>query len=256
MHMQLTIQGQSVPAIGLGTWELRGGPCRQAVKLALELGYRHIDTAQMYLNEAEVGRGMEEASVPRDEIFLVTKVWPDDFARDRVLKKTEQSLRDLRTDYADLLLMHWPGGSVPIEETLGAMEELRHDGKVRQIGVSNFSTSQVDEAARSTTIFCNQIKYSPYDRDEEVLQQSQKMNYLLTAYTPLARGRVAQDRILSDIGLSHGKTAAQVALRWLLQQGICVIPKASGETHLKENLNIFDFQLSDDEKKQVANECT
>lgn len=246
------IKGENVPALGLGTWRLSGEQCARSVELALGMGYRHIDTAQMYGNEAEVGRGIKSSGVDRGDLFLVTKVWSSDFAHDAVLGKTRESLRKLGTDYVDLLLMHWPSPSVPVGETLGAMVELQEAGSVRHLGVSNFSPAQVEEAAEHATIFCNQVQYHPYRDQNELLEQAREMDYLLTAYSPVAKGRAANDAILQEIGSAHDKTPAHVALRWLVQQDkVAAIPKASSEEHLKANLDIFDFELSDEEMDRI-----
>jgi 2,5-diketo-D-gluconate reductase B len=247
-----TIRGKKVPSLGLGTYRLTGDACERAVERALAMGYRHVDTAQMYGNEAEVGRGIEDSGVERGEIFLTTKIWPSDFAHDRVISKTRESLKKLRTDYVDLLLMHWPGDGVPLGETLGAMRELQEEGSVLHIGVSNFSPSLVEDATEHAEIFCNQVQYHPYRNQDALLDQSQKMDYLLTAYTPLSRGGVQDDATLKEIGEAHGKTATQVALRWLVQQEkVSAIPKATGEEHLGENLDVFDFELSEEEMDRI-----
>jgi len=247
-----TIRGKKVPSLGLGTYRLTGDACERAVERALAMGYRHVDTAQMYGNEAEVGRGIEDSGVERGEIFLTTKIWPSDFAHDRVISKTRESLKKLRTDYVDLLLMHWPGDGVPLGETLGAMRELQEEGSVLHLGVSNFSPSLVEDATEHAEIFCNQVQYHPYRNQAALLDQSQKMDYLLTAYTPLSRGGVQDDATLKEIGEAHGKTATQVALRWLVQQEkVSAIPKATGEEHLGENLDVFDFELSEEEMDRI-----
>ena len=247
-----TIKSEKVPSLGLGTYRLTGEACARAVGRALSMGYRHLDTAQMYGNEAEVGRGIEDSGVDREEIFLTTKVWPSDFAHDRVLRKTGESLKKLRTQYVDLLLMHWPGDGVPLGETLGAMRELQEEGSLLHIGVSNFSPSLVEEAAIHAEIFCNQVQYHPYRSQAALLEQAQEMDYLLTAYTPLSRGGVGRDATLGEIGETHDKTATQAALRWLLQQDkVCAIPKATGEDHLRENLDVFDFELSEEEMDRI-----
>jgi len=248
-----TIKGEKVPSLGLGTYRLTGEACVRAVGRAVSMGYRHLDTAQMYGNEDEVGRGIEDAGVDREEIFLTTKVWPSDFAHNRVLRKTRESLKKLRTEYVDLLLMHWPGDSVPMGETLGAMRELQEGGSLLHVGVSNFSPSLVDEATEHAEIFCNQVQYHPYRSQNALLDQAQEMDYLLTAYTPLSRGGVRQDATLREIGETHNKTEAQAALRWLLQQDkVCAIPKATSDEHLRENLDVFDFELSDEEMERVS----
>ena len=247
-----TIKDERIPSLGLGTYRLTGDACERAVERALGMGYRHVDTAQMYGNEAEVGRGIEDSSVDRGEIFLTTKIWPSDFARDRVVRKTRESLKKLRTDYVDLLLMHWPGDGVPLGETLGAMRELQDEGGVLHVGVSNFSPSLVEDANEHAEIFCNQVQYHPYRNQDDLLQQAQQIDYLLTAYTPLSRGGVQDDATLEEIGEANGKTATQVALRWLVQQEkVSAIPKATSEEHLRENLDVFDFELSEEEMDRV-----
>jgi 2,5-diketo-D-gluconate reductase B len=247
-----TIKGEKVPSLGLGTWRLSGGECTTAVERALSLGYWHVDTAQMYRNEGEVGRGIKASGVDREEIFLVTKVWPSDFSRDDVVRSTRESLRKLGTDHVDLLLMHWPSESVPLEETLGAMRELQEQGSVRHVGVSNFPPRLVEEATRHAEVFCNQVEYHPYKGQDELLEQAKDKDYLLTAYSPLAKGAVLDDRTLLGIGEVHGKTSAQVALRWLIQQEkVAAIPKATSEDHLNGNLDVFDFDLSDEEMGRI-----
>ncbi len=247
-----TIKGERVPALGLGTWRLSGGACETAVETALSLGYRHLDTAQMYRNEAEVGEGLRKSGVDRAEVFVTTKVWSSDFTRDKLLPAARESLRKLGTDYVDLLLMHWPSRSVPLEETLGAMAELREEGSVRHIGVSNFLPPMVEEAAGITDIFCNQVEYHPYKSQDELRDQAEKMDYLLTAYSPVAKGAVADDAMLEEIGASRGKSPAQVALRWLVQQEkVAAIPKATSEEHLRANLEVLDFELSEEEMGKI-----
>lgn len=247
-----TIKGEKVPVLGLGTYRLTGDACVRAVERALSMGYRHVDTAQMYGNEREVGEGIRASGLDRGDVFLTTKVWPSDFAHDRVISKTSESLKKLGTDYVDLLLMHWPGDGVPLGETLGAMRELQEEGGVLHIGVSNFSPSLVEEATGHAEIFCNQVQYHPYRSQDDLREQAQELDYLLTAYTPLSRGGVQDDATLREIGEAHGKTATQVALRWLVQQEkVSPIPKATSEEHLKENLDVFDFELSREEMERV-----
>jgi 2,5-diketo-D-gluconate reductase B len=248
-----TIRGEKVPSLGLGTWRLSGGECVRAVERALGLGYRHIDTAQMYANEGEVGRGIRNSGVDLEEIFLVTKVRTSSFSHGGVIRSTRESLKKLQTEYVDLLLMHWPNPSVPLEETLGAMRELQEEGSVRHVGVSNFPPAMVEEAAQHATVFCNQVEYHPYRAQDELLGQAEEMDYLLTAYSPVARGRVSNDATLREIGEAHGKTPAQVALRWLIQQQkVAAIPKAASEDHLRSNIDVFDFELKDEEIKRIS----
>lgn len=248
-----TIRGVQVPALGLGTWELSGETCTKAVEHALALGYRHIDTAQGYDNEAQVGLGLERSGVPRDAVFLVTKVKPDNFSRDKAAPSVHESLRKLRTDYVDLLLLHWPNPEVPVEETLGALRELQDAGAVRHLGVSNFTPSQVLEAREHADVFTDQVEYHPYLSQDRLLAQARELDYLLTAYSPVARGKVLDDPTLQEIGEAHGKTPGQVALRWLVQQDhVAAIPKAASAKNRERNLDIFDFELSDEEMARVA----
>jgi diketogulonate reductase-like aldo/keto reductase len=170
-----------------------------------------------------------------------------------VIRRTQESLQKLRTEYVDLLLMHWPGDGVPLAETLGAMRELQEEGSVRHIGVSNFSPSLTEEAAEHVDVFCNQVEYHVYKGQDALLDQARKMDYLLIAYRPLSRGGVEDDATLKEIGEAHDKTAAHVALRWLVQQEkVSAIPKATGEDHLRANLDVFDFELSDEEMDRVS----
>ena len=207
----------------------------------------------MYGNEAEVGRGVEESGVDRGEVFITTKVWPSDYAHDRVIEKTRESLKKLGTEYVDLLLMHWPGDGVALGETLGAMRSLQDEGAVRHVGVSNFSPSLTEEAAEHVEVFCNQVEYHVYRSQNALLDQARQMDYLLVAYRPLSRGGVEGDGTLREVGEAHGKTAPQVALRWLVQQEkVSAIPKATGEEHLRSNLDVFDFELTPEEMDRVS----
>ena len=251
-QMKMTIQGRTLPALGFGTWQLKGDACREAVEDALALGYRHIDTAQAYDNEEQVGQAIKNAGVPRDQIFLVSKVATDKFAPQDTLHTTRESARKLQVNTIDLMLMHWPSDSVPHAETLGALAQLQQEGVIRHIGVSNFSPEQVKEATRHATIFCNQVKYHPLHHQDALAAQAQEMDYLLTAYSPLAEGEIIGQDALSEIGRAHNKSAAQVALRWLIQQQkVCAIPRSSSAEHRASNFDIFDFSLSDDEMRRI-----
>jgi diketogulonate reductase-like aldo/keto reductase len=250
--MHLSVKGESVPAMGLGTWAMVGQRCTAAVEGALDLGYRLIDTAQDYDNEADVGRGITRSGVNREEVFLVTKVRPSNFLYETTIRSTHESLRKLSTEYVDLLLMHWPNPQVPLEETLAAMSRLQREGKIRHIGVSNFSPLLVDEAYRSADIFCNQIEFHPYLSQEKLIAQSKNKGHLLIAYCPLAKGSVSGDPVLAKIAEAHHKTSSQIALRWIFQQGLLPIPKASSDGHQGENYAIFDFELSDEEMVVIS----
>ena len=249
----VNVQNEKVPALGFGTWQLSGNDCAQGVAHALSLGYRHIDTAQGYDNEARVGEGLKKSGVSRGDVFLTTKVKPDNFTHDKALSSTRESLNKLGTDYVDLLLLHWPNPDVPLEETLGALLELQRDGAVKHIGVSNFTPSLVEEAFEIAPVFCNQVEYHPYLAQDKLRTQARERGYMLTAYSPVAQGEVMDDEALSKIGERHGKNAVQVTLRWLLQQEqVAAIPKASSAEHRESNFDIFDFSLSDDEMQEIS----
>lgn len=228
----VTAGGAEIPALGFGTARMTGDECRRAVETALEVGYRHIDTAQMYDNEAAVGEAIAASDVDRDDVFVVTKVHPDNAAVDDVLESTRESLERLGLATVDLLLLHAPSEEAPLEETLAAMNDLQTDGAVDHIGVSNFSASQLADATdhSETPIVANQVKYHPYYHQDDLLEFCAEHDICLTAYSPLAEGAVPGDDRLAEIGDTHGKSAAQVALRWLIQQPpVAAIPKARVE---------------------------
>jgi len=245
----VTVQGVEVPAIGFGTARMEGKVCRDA----LDLGYRHVDTTQMYDNEAAVGDAIAASAVNRDEIFLVTKVHRRNLAFEDVLDSVELSMNRLGTNI-DLLLIHAPSRSVPIGESIEAMNQLQDEDSVDHIGVSNFSVAQMQDAikASETPILTNQVEYHPFESQEEILEFCIENDVMLTAYSPVAKGNVTGNETLERIADRHGKTEAQVALRWLLQQDmVSAIPKAASRNHRKENLDIFDFELTDEDMEQI-----
>ena len=247
-----TIQGTNVPALGLGTWKLKGDACTRGVEHALDLGYRHIDTAQIYRNEEAVGKGLAASSVDRAAYFLTTKVWYENLEPDAVRSTAEASLRRLGTEYVDLLLIHWPSDEVPMEASLDALRVLQDEGKIRRFGVSNFTPSLLQRALDHAQVFADQVEYHPFLSQQPLRALALKHDLLLTAYSPLAQGGVLHDDTLQEIGEAHGKTAAQVALRWLVQQPhVAAIPKASSDEHRAANFAIFDFELSEDEMERI-----
>ncbi len=247
------IQGERVPSLGLGTWQLRGAACRQAVEHALDLGYRHLDTAQMYENEDAVGQGLAHAPVDRDAVFLTTKIWHDSLAPADVRRTTEASLRRLGTDYVDLLLIHWPNPHIPLEQTLDAMLALQAEGKTRHIGVSNFPPSLLQRALAHTPLFGIQVEYHPYLGQHRLLRLALAHDLMLTAYSPIAKARVLEDPVLQEIAETHGKTPIQVTLRWLIQQRpVTAIPRSARPSHRAANLDVFDFALSAEEMRRIA----
>ena len=248
----LEIQGSTVPKLGFGTWEILGRDCEEAVSDALEIGYRHIDTAQAYDNEAEVGKALAASDIPRRELFLTTKLWRDEFAPDRVRPSTEGSLERLQVNCVDLLLLHWPNDEVPLEETLGALAQLRDEGLIKHFGVSNFPARMLREALKVAPIFADQVEFHPFLGQDELVALAAEKDFMVTAYSPLARGKVPGDETLGEIGERHGKTAGQVALRWLLDKpNVATIPKASSHERRLENFEVFDIELTDDDRATI-----
>jgi len=244
-------KGFQIPLVGLGTWAVRD-PAR-VVEQAIRIGYRHIDTAQMYGNEAEVGLGVRASGVPRADVMVTTKVQPSLLAPHDLERSVKESLARLRFDHIDLLLIHWPNPRVPLSETLGAMLKVKREGYVKQIGVSNFTVALLDETSRITDeVVCNQVECHPFLDQSKVIAACRKHGMAVVAYSPIARGQAHGDETLARIGKAHGKTAAQVCLRFLVQQDIVAIPRTSKLQRLEENFAIFDFALSEPEMKEIA----
>ena len=248
----IDINHEQIPALGLGTFSLKGTTCQEAVADAIAIGYRHLDTAKMYENESDVGQGIRHSGVDRDELFVTTKIWYTDLVHTSVLNATDDSLRRLQTDYVNLLLIHWPSDEVPLEETLMALMEVQQRGKARLIGVSNFPPALLRRAIELAPVVCNQVEYHPYLGQSALINIAREHDAMLTAYSPLAQGAVQDDATLRAIGEHYGKTPSQVALRWLVQQdNVAAIPRASSHEHRVANFDVFDFSLTDEEMKQV-----
>jgi diketogulonate reductase-like aldo/keto reductase len=248
-----TAQGAEIPKLGLGTWQMHGDACVDAVRDALELGYRHVDTARAYDNEREVGRGLAASGVDRGDVWLTTKVWMDDLTRDRLHASVENSLLDLKTDYVDLVLIHWPSADVPLEETLAEMVRLRELGRVRHLGVSNFPAGMLSRALELGPLVCDQVEYHPHLEQDRLLRLADQRDLVIAAYAPFAHGRIHDDEVLAEIGAAHGKSAGQVALRWLTEQErVVAIPKAASHENRARNLEVFDFELTADERERIA----
>src|SRR5262245_41474099 len=247
-------KGARIPLLGLGTWDLRGRTCARIVEQALRLGYRHIDTAEMYDNEREVGEGLRNSGVPRKEVFVVTKVWPSHFAPRELMRAAKDSLVKLRLSEVDLLLLHWPNPQIPLAETLGALCKVKEAGQARQIGVSNFTVALLEEATKLSTepLVCNQSEIHPFLDQSKLVAATRAHGMAVVAYSPIARGKAKNSDVLARIGKAHGKSAAQVSLRFLVQQQIAVIPRTSKLERLEENSAIFDFELPADEMAEIA----
>jgi 2,5-diketo-D-gluconate reductase B len=246
--------GARIPLVGLGTWDLRGRTCARIVEQALRLGYRHIDTAELYDNEGEVGEGLRASGVARQDVFVTTKVWPSHFGARELERSAKESLQRLRLPQVDLLLLHWPNPQIALRETLGALCKVKRMGLTRHIGVSNFTVALVEEAVTlaDEPLVCNQIEVHPFIDQSKVTAACRRHGMAIVAYSPVARGGVKSDKVLARIGKAHGKTAAQAALRFLVQQGIVVIPRTSRPERLAENLALFDFKLSAAEMAEIG----
>lgn len=244
----------SIPKLGLGTWMLEGAACERAVAYALETGYRHIDTAQIYGNEAEVGQAISTGDVARNDIFLTTKIWRDNVAAAKLEKSLDESLKKLKTDYVDLLLIHWPVNEVSLGETIPALKEVQKKGKTRLIGVSNFTVAHMRDAVEKygADLATNQVEYHPYLSQQPIFDFARSHDMFLTAYSPLGRMKL-RDELLADIAAMKGKSVSQIILRWHIQQpDVVAIPKAASPDHIKSNFEIFDFALSDAEMQKIS----
>ncbi|MGJ4946801.1 aldo/keto reductase [Bradyrhizobium sp. HKCCYLS20291] len=251
--LMIDANGARIPALGLGTWELRGRTCTRIVEQALTLGYRHIDTAQVYENEHEVGEGLRASRVRRNEVFLTTKIWTTHFAPNDLERSTKDSLVRLRVSEVDLLLLHWPNPHVPLAETLGALAHAKTLGLARHIGVSNFTVALIDEAVAVSPepLVCDQVEYHPYLDQTRVREACARHGLAVVAYSPIAKGKIKNDPTLTRIGQFHGKSPAQVCLRWLVQQNVVAIPRTSKIERLSENLEVFDFELSEQDMADI-----
>lgn len=255
MH-RVEANGASIPAIGMGTWTLMGEECSALVAHALGFGYRHVDTAAMYDNEEAVGAGLRASGVPRDEVFVTTKVWWSDLAADDLRRSAEASLRRLGLDAVDLLLIHWPNPRVPLAETIGALNRARDDGLARHIGVSNFPTALLAEALSLSRapLVANQVENHPYLDQRKVHAACRAAGMAMVSYCPLHRGGglFAEDAVRAAAE-AHGKTPAQIVLRWHIQQeGVVAIPRTTRRERLAENVAVFDFALNDDEMAAIS----
>jgi len=245
--------GARIPQIGLGTMTLKGDVCVQAVKTALQLGYRHLDTAAYYENEKENGEGLRGSGIKREDVLICTKVRQGDLMPDDFGRVVDQSLKNLQLPYVDLLLIHWNNPDIPFKLSVGALCKAKKDGLAKHVGVANFTTGMLDEAwaVTSEPLVCNQIEMHPFINQDKVLAACKKHGMAVVAYCPIARGKVPGADALERIGKAHGKSAAQVSLRYLVQRGVCAIPRTATPAHLKQNLEVFDFNLSDAEMAEL-----
>jgi len=249
-----TVNDITIPALGFGTWPLKGADCARAVSTALQTGYRHIDTAAMYENEDGVGDGVRASGVARDDIHITTKVWHDRLSRSDLLQSARDSLDRLKLDHVDLLLVHWPTQDVPLSETIGALLEARSMGLTRSVGVSNFPSALLREAQHLAggALVTNQVEYHPFLSQKTLLSAASELGMTLSAYCPIAKGKVNNDPVMTEIAAAHGKSPVQVTLRWLLQQeGVIAVPKSGTPERIKANFEVFDFELSEEDMSRI-----
>jgi diketogulonate reductase-like aldo/keto reductase len=252
--MTLTAHGAQIPALGFGTSPMTGSMAASEMVAALKAGYRHIDTARKYGTEQVVGEGMRASGVPRKDIFLTTKVSHENLHAADFARSVDASLTALGTDYVDLLLVHWPNPEIPLAETMPALAKAKRDGKARHVGVANFNIALLDQAIKlcPEPLVCLQAEYHPYLDQSKLLAAVRRHGMAFVAYCPLGRGRLFNDPVLTEIAHSRGKSIAQIALRWLMQQGVGAIPRSSNPQRIADNFKLFDFTLSDDEMKRIS----
>lgn len=248
----ITVDGLTLPLLGFGTWQLEPADARRMVAEALRIGYRHIDTAWIYKNEAAVGDGIRDSGVPRDEIWLTTKIWVAHFERDALLAQAEESAKSLGFT-PDLLLLHWPKVKPSIPDTIAALNEAKDRGLTRSIGVSNYPAVQFRQAQATSNarIITNQVEYHPYLSLKTLRATASELGSSITAWSPLAQGQIAEDPVIGEIAAAHGKTPGQVTLRWLIQQDVIAIPRTVKPQRAAENFDIWDFQLSAEEMQRI-----
>jgi 2,5-diketo-D-gluconate reductase B len=246
--MQLVIAGgAAIPALGFGTYGMERPDMLRMIPAALKAGFRHIDTAQVYRNETEVGECVAASGLPRQELFLTTKIWVANYPERAFARSVDESLRKLRTDYIDLLLLHWPSNTVPLAEQIGGLNEAVRAGKVRHIGVSNFNRALMHTAAKlsAAPIVTNQFEYHPYLNQAALMDDCRRLGIAVTAYCGMAVGRVFREKLLQDIAEVHRKSVAQIVLRWLVQQpGLITLSRTTDPTRVTGNLEVFNFELS------------
>lgn len=249
----VTIDGFSIPLLGFGTWQLKGDDARRMVGEALRIGYRHIDTAFIYENETQVGQGIKDSGVAREDFFLTTKIWVTNLTRDALLKQAEESAERLGST-PDLLLLHWPKPQPELAETIAALNEAKDKGLTRAIGLSNYPSAlwQTAQDLSASKLVTNQVEYHPLLTINALKAKAAQLGSSLTAWSPLARGKVLDEPVVQEIASKYGKTAGQVTLRWIIQQGLIAIPKTANEARARENFDIFDFALTEDEISRIA----
>jgi diketogulonate reductase-like aldo/keto reductase len=253
-----------IPLIGLGTWQLNNGELERALGYATEAGYRHIDTADAYQNQSTIGQFLDRSKLERENVFITSKIWITDLEKEQAKQAVQKSLKELQTDYIDLLLIHWPNRDIPFAETLEAMGEMRREGLIKSIGVSNFTTNHLKDALKAAKalrdkknlpvkISNNQIEFHPSLNQKELKLFCQENDITVTAYSPLAQGQDLNIDEIQNIANKYDKTEAQVILNWLIEQGLVVIPKSTDPKHIRQNLEALDFELEDEDIETLDN---
>jgi len=252
----IDVSGARIPAIGFGTYQLRGDTCARMVAKAIETGYRHIDTARMYENEREVGEGIRTSGIDRGELFVTTKVWRDNIGADALVASARDAVDALGIGPVDLLLIHWPNAEIPLEDSIRALNQARTEGLTRHIGVANFTSAMMDDAAAisDTPIVCNQVEYHPMLSQEAILGACERHDMALVAYSPIGQGKaLLNDPTIQAVAKAHGRTPAQIVLRWEIEQArVAAIPRTSNPERLHENLDVFSFELTADEHRSIG----
>jgi len=243
--------GNQIPVLGLGTWQLTGKECIKIVKKALELGYNHIDTAEAYGNHKEIGKALK--GFGRSDIFITSKLWRSDLDYKDALKACNKALSDLGIEHLDLYLIHWPNRNVPMEETFRALKELIEENKIKSAGVSNFTINHLKDAIEISEIpiNVNQVEFHPYLYQKELWDFCKDNNIQITAYSPLGRTNIFDDPTIIELTKKYDKTPAQICLRWEIEKGLVVIPKSSSENHLKQNMEIFNWKLKEEDIEKI-----